>query len=302
MPDPAASLRQALSAAVGPDHVLTRPIDLAAFASDASVYRIVPAAVVRPREIAQVRAVFDAARERGVPVAFRAAGTSLSGQAVTPGVLIDLSRHWRGIEVLDAGARVRVEPGAVGAAVNARLLRHGARIGPDPASIQACMMGGILANNSSGMCCGVAQNAYHTLDSLVFMLPSGTVVDTAAAGADDLLRDAEPRIHAGLLDLRREVLDTPGLADRIRSKYRMKNTTGYSLNAFVDFERPVETLRHLLIGSEGTLAFIASAVLHTIPDRPVKYTGLLLFPGIREACAAILPLRDAGAAALEVMD
>ena len=302
MSEPAVSLHQALARAVGTDDLLTRPIDLAAFACDASVYRITPAAVVRPRTLEQVRAVFEAARAHALPVAFRAAGTSLSGQAVTPGVLLDLSRHWRGVEVLDGGARVRVEPGAVGGAVNARLLRHGARIGPDPASIQACMMGGILANNSSGMCCGVAQNAYHTLESLVFMLPSGTVVDSAAPDADDRLREAEPDLHRGLLDLRREVFDTPGLADFVRSKYRMKNTTGYSLNALLDFERPADMLRHLLVGSEGTLAFIASAVLKTIPDRPVKYTGLLLFPGIREACAAIVPLKQAGAAAIEVMD
>lgn len=302
MVERAASLYESLSRVVGRENVLTRPIDLAAYASDASVYRITPAAVVRPHNLAQVRAVFEAARRHQQPVAFRAAGTSLSGQAVTPGVLIDLSRSWRGIEVLDGGARVRVEPGVVGAAVNARLLRYGARIGPDPASIQACMVGGILANNSSGMCCGVAQNAYHTLDSLRFLLPSGTVIDTAEPGADDQLREAEPSIHAGLADLRRAVLAAAGLADRIRSKYQMKNTTGYSLNALVDFERPVEMLRHLLIGSEGTLAFIASAVLRTIPDRPVKHTALLLFPGIREACAAIQPLKEAGAAALEVMD
>ncbi len=67
-------------------------------------------------------------------------------------------------------------------------------------------------------------------------------------------------------------------------------------------QRPVEILRHLLIGSEGTLAFIAEAVLNTVPDLPVKYTGLLLFPNLHAACAAIVPLRDAGAKALEVMD
>ncbi|MBP1634079.1 MAG: linked oxidase-like protein [Acidobacteria bacterium] len=301
MPSPV-SLPQALASVLDRDQILTRPIDLAAFASDASVYRIVPAAVVRPRDVAQVRAVLQAARSCGTAVGFRAAGTSLSGQAVTPGVLIDLSRHWRGIEVLDGGARVRVEPGAVGAAVNARLVQCGARIGPDPASIQACMMGGILANNSSGMCCGVAQNAYHTLDSLVFLLPSGTLVDSAAPDAGLVLREQEPAIHQGLLDLRREVLGDVSLAERIRAKYRMKNTTGYSINALLDYERPVEILRHLLVGSEGTLAFIASAVLRTIADRPVKHTGLLLFPDIRAACAAIVPLKEAGAAAIEVMD
>jgi D-lactate dehydrogenase len=282
--------------------VLTRPIDLAAYASDASVYRLVPLAVVRPQSIDHVRQLFGLCRRERVPMTFRAAGTSLSGQAVTEGVLVDVARHWRGVEVLDGGRRVRVGPGVVGASVNARLIASHAKIGPDPASIQACMMGGILANNSSGMCCGVAQNAYHTLESLVFVLPSGTVIDTASVGADDALRAAEPALASGLIELKREIAAQPGVQARIRHKYLTKNTTGYSLNAFIDFERPIDILSHLLVGSEGTLAFIASAVLRTVPDLPVKYTGLLLFPTIRDACAAIVPLRDAGAAALEVMD
>jgi D-lactate dehydrogenase len=296
------SFHTALRAIVGAEHVLTRPIDLAAFASDASVYRIVPQAVVRPRSIEHVRALFALARRERVPLAFRAAGTSLSGQAVTDGVLADLSRHWRIIEVLDGGRRVRVEPGAVGAAVNARLRPWDAKIGPDPASIHACMMGGVLANNSSGMCCGVAQNAYHTLESLVLILPTGTVVDTAEDDANEALRAAEPALFDGLLALKREIASLPDVAARIRRKYLTKNTTGYSLNAFIDFDRPVDILSHLVIGSEGTLAFIAEAILRTVPDLPVKYTGLLLFPTVRDACDGIVPLRDAGAAALELMD
>ena len=117
-----------------------------------------------------------------------------------------------------------------------------------------------------------------------------------------MFRQKEPRLTQGLLDLRRDILANPRLAERIRSKYKMKNTTGYSLNAFIDFEKPVEIMRNLLIGSEGTLAFIAEAVLNTVPDLPVKYTGLLLFPTVHAACAAIVPLRDAGAKALELMD
>jgi D-lactate dehydrogenase len=293
---------RALRAVAGDERVLTRPIDLAAYASDASVYRLVPQAVVRPRSVEQVCRLFALCREHRVPLTFRAAGTSLSGQAVTDGLLVDLSRGWCEAEVLDGGRRVRVGPGVIGAAVNVRLKPWRAKIGPDPASIQAAMMGGILANNSSGMCCGVAQNAYHTLDSLVFVLPSGTVIDTADADADAALQAAEPALAAGLLRLRRDILDQPDVAARIRHKYLTKNTTGYSINAFLDFERPIDILARLLVGSEGTLAFIASAVLRTVPDLPVKYTGLLLFPTIREACSPIGALRDAGATAVELMD
>jgi len=301
---PAASsaLAEALSRIVARDRVLARPIDRIAFASDASFYRLIPQAVVLARGIPEIQQLFRFSREQRVPLTFRAGGTSLSGQAVTDGILVEVARHWRTVSAEGEGKRVRVQPGVIGAHVNQVLKAYGMKMGPDPASINACMMGGILANNSSGMCCGVTQNAYHTLESLTFVLPSGTVINTADPDADQRLREREPRLAEGLLALRAEILAQPRLADRIRAKYRMKNTTGYSLNAFLDFERPADILRNLLIGSEGTLAFIAEAVLNTVPDLPVKYTGLLLFPSVHAACAAIAPLRDAGAKALELMD
>jgi D-lactate dehydrogenase len=295
-------LRPDLERILPPERILDRPIDVAAYASDASFYRLVPRAVLRPESIAEVREIFALSRRRRVPMTFRAAGTSLSGQAITDGLLVDVGHGWRGIEPLDGGRRVRVQPGAIGGKVNRALAAFGARIGPDPASIDACMMGGILSNNSSGMCCGVAQNSYHTLDSLVFVLPSGTVVDTSRPGAAaDFERD-EPRLAAGLLALRDDVRRQPALVERIRKKYRIKNTIGYSLNAFLDYDTPLEMLRHLLIGSEGTLAFLAEGVLHTVPDLPVKYTGLLFFRHIEAAAEAVVPLTLAGAAAIELMD
>ncbi|MFB3854589.1 MAG: FAD-binding and (Fe-S)-binding domain-containing protein [Vicinamibacterales bacterium] len=291
-----------LASLLGTEGVLTRPIDLVAAAADASPYHVVPEAVVRPRSIDDVRRLFELSHEFRVPLTFRAAGTSLSGQAVTEGILVDVARHWRAKTPVDGGTRVRLQPGVIGSSANAMLRAFGRKIGPDPASINACTIGGILANNSSGMCCGVTENAYRTLESLTFVLPSGTVVDTAAPNADTVFRQKEPELAAGLLALREEVLARPALVERIRTKYRAKNTTGYSLNALVDFERPVDIMRHLLIGSEGTLGFIAEAVLRTVPDYPVKYVGLLLFPAIEDACEAIVPLRDSGARAIEVMD
>ena len=295
-------LRTDLETFLPADRILDRPIDVAAYASDASFYRLVPRAVLRPESIADVRAIFAYSRRARIPVTFRAAGTSLSGQAISDGLLVDVGHGWRGIEPLDNGRRVRVQPGAIGGKVNRTLVPFGARIGPDPASIDACMMGGILSNNSSGMCCGVAQNSYHTLDSLVFVLPSGTVVDTSQADAGAAFARAEPAIAAGLAALRDDVRRQPALVERIRKKYRIKNTIGYSLNAFVDFEAPLDILRHLLIGSEGTLAFLAEGVLRTVPDLPVKYTGLLFFRHIEVAAEAVAPLAAAGAAAIELMD
>ncbi|HSB36883.1 MAG TPA: FAD-binding and (Fe-S)-binding domain-containing protein, partial [Thermoanaerobaculia bacterium] len=299
---PSPELLAGLASIVGSGQVKARPIDRIAWASDASFYRLVPEAVVHARNAAEVRALFALSRERKLPLTFRSAGTSLSGQAITDGVLVEVARGFRGLSVEEDGKKIRLQPGVIGAHANRALLPWGRKIGPDPASIATCTVGGIVSNNASGMCCGVAQNAYHTLDSLTFLLPSGTLVDTGSAGADDLFREKEPELWQGLLDLRARLEGNTLLAARIRAKYRMKNTTGYSLNAFLDFERPVEIFRHLLVGSEGTLAFVAEVVLDTVPDLPVKYTGLLLFPGLHAACAAVAPLRDAGAKALEVMD
>jgi D-lactate dehydrogenase len=296
------NLRPALEPIVGADQVLDRPVDRVAFAADASVYRLIPQAVVFPRSVEEVGRLFRFSHDAGIPLTFRGAGTSLSGQAISDGVLVELARHWRGVEVLDEGRRVRVQPGIIGGQVNAALRSSRAKIGPDPASINACTMGGILANNSSGMCCGVAQNAYHTLESLVFVLPSGTVIDTGRPGAEAEFREREPALAQGLMELKARIEADPALAARIRRKYRIKNTTGYSLNAFLDFATPLAIFRNLLIGSEGTLAFIAEAVLRTVPDLPVKVTGLLLFPDLHRACAAIGPLKGAGAAALELLD
>jgi D-lactate dehydrogenase len=164
------------------------------------------------------------------------------------------------------------------------------------------MMGGILANNSSGMCCGVEQNAYHTLSSIRFVLPDGLELDTAdPAAAGKLGRDAT-RLARGLVDLKQRIEANRELRERIRSKYRMKNTNGYSLNAFIDFDEPLDILAHLMIGSEGTLGFVAEAVLNTVPDYPFKYTGLLFFDDVPGACGTIAALRDSGARALELMD
>ena len=295
-------LRARLERILPAGRILDRPIDVAAYASDASFYRLVPRAVVRPESIEEIRRIFAFSHEARIPVTFRAAGTSLSGQAITDGLLVDVGHGWRGIEPLDSGRRVRVQPGAIGGRVNRVLHPLGARIGPDPASIDACMIGGILSNNSSGMCCGVSQNSYHTIDSLVFVLPSGTVIDSSRDDAHAELAAREPAIVDGLLALRDEVRSNGPLVERIRRKYRIKNTIGYSINAFLDFDRPLDILSHLLIGSEGTLAFLAEGVLRTVPDLPVKYTGLLFFADIAAAADAVVPLAAAGAAAIELMD
>lgn len=291
-----------LRRATSTDRVLTRDIDRVAFASDASMYHLIPQAVVLPKDAAEVAAILATGRRHRVPVTFRAAGTSLSGQGVTDGILVEVARHWRSATVEANGRRIRARPGMIGGHLNAILAPHGHRIGPDPSSLAACTLGGILANNSSGPCSGVAQNAYHTLASLTFVLPSGVTIDTASTDADDQLRTKAPAVHAGLLELRRELLGNDQLRARVEKKFRTKNTTGYALNALLDHERPVDILAHLLIGSEGTLGFIAEAVLRTVPVLPHTSSAFLRFPSVHAACEAIPTFRDAGAQMLELLD
>jgi D-lactate dehydrogenase len=291
-----------LSQVLPPSRILTSPLQRIAYANDASYFRLVPQAVVQPNSISEIQGLFHYSQAERIPMTFRAAGTSLSGQAVTDGILVDLSKFWDRIQVEQDGALIRTQPGVVGAYANAVLKRYKRRIGPDPASMDACMMGGILANNSSGMCCGVIENAYRTLHSMTFILPNGLMIDTSTADAPARLHEGAPEVESGLLELKRRLLADAALTERVLRRYLMKNNNGYLLNAFVDFETPLDILTHLLIGSEGTLGFIAEAVLHTLPDYPLRYTGQLYFRNIQDAASAIAPLRDSGARAAEIMD
>lgn len=279
-----------------------RSIDRFAMAHDASHYLLVPEAVVTPETAQDVADVFQAARSAGRSITFRSGGTSLSGQGVSDSILVDTRRAFQKIEVLDAGARVRVQPGATVRQTNTRLMRHGRKLGPDPASEIACTIGGVVANNSSGMACGIEQNSYRTLESMVFVLPSGTIIDTSNADADARLRQLEPELYRGLVRLRERVGANPTSVGEITRQYSMKNTMGYGLNSFLDFETPIDVLTRLIIGSEGTLAFVAEATFATVEVMPHASTGLMVFPSLRDATASLPALVDCGLATIELMD
>lgn len=282
--------------------IRTRYIDLVSFASDAGFYFLLPKAVVQPVNESEIISLFAFSRRHKIPLVFRTGGTSLSGQSVTDGILVDLSRFWNKVVAEEDGALVRVQPGITGAMVNARLKKYRAKIGPDPSSISAAMMGGILSNNSSGMCCGVKLNSYHTLKSIRFILPDGRVFDTGNPADYRRFENECVSLYNTLTEIRQRIHADVNLYDRIRKKYQTKTTIGYSLNAFIDYGHPLDILAHLLIGAEGTLAFISEAVLHTVPDYPYKSTALLYFPTIYAACRAIVPLTRAGAMMVELMD
>ncbi|MCL2781911.1 MAG: FAD-binding oxidoreductase [Actinomycetia bacterium] len=287
---------------LGCEQVLTAPIDVRARAHDASHFLLYPRAVAVPRDAVEVARLLRACAEADLSVTFRSGGTSLSGQAGTDAVLADVRRHFAAVEVLDGGARVRVQPGVTIDRVNAHLRPYGRQLGPDPASSAACTVGGVVANNSSGMACGTTDNAYRTVESLLVVLADGTVLDTGAADADDRLRATNEPLWSGLAGLRDRIRANPASVATITQQFSMKNTMGYGLNSFLDFHAPVDVLARLMIGSEGTLGFVASATFRTIPIRSQVRTGLLVFEDLYAANRALPELVASGAATLELMD
>jgi D-lactate dehydrogenase len=292
----------ALKKKLPPSQVITDELRLLAYGTDASFYRLIPQVIAVVESEADLKAVLGAARQTGTPVTFRAAGTSLSGQAISDGILALIGEGFATYEQSADAGIVRLGPGIVGGEVNRRLAPYGRKIGPDPASIGAAKIGGIAANNASGMCCGTAQNSYRTVAGMRVMLADGTLLDTE----DALSVDAFSHSHAVLLgELERLGSDTRGngpLAERIRHKFKIKNTTGYSLNALVDYADPIDILTHLMIGSEGTLGFISRITYRTVVEDPFKASALVFFADIRTTCEAVIRLKPQPVSAVELLD
>ena len=294
-------LKNNLIALLGKENVLHKAIDLVRYASDASPYRLVPQVIVQPRTTDDIVKLFRYCRESGHHATFRAAGTSLNGQSQSDDILIDVRNHWYGAHVEKNGGSVRARPGMILGHINSLLEKNGRRLGPDPASSHACTIGGVIANNAGGMRCTVEKDAYHTVSALTFIMPSGAVIDTSKANAESDFARAEPQLAEGLLELRKELLADQALTDRIRRKYAIRNTHGLRLCALLDGATPLEIFRRLLVGSEGTLAFIAEAVLETIPAPHVTSVAWIPVPTIDEAIALVPDLVSLGASAVELM-
>jgi D-lactate dehydrogenase len=294
-------LRGELEALLGASRVLARAGDIVKYASDASPYRLFPRAVVMAHEAGDVAKVLAYGRERGIAVTFRAGGTSLNGQGQGDGILVDVRRHFGGVAVEEDGALARVKPGTVLGHANRVLAPHGRKLGPDPASTDIACVGGVIANNSGGMRCGTTRDSYSTVRSMTLVLPSGTTIDTAAPGAEESFAAAEPELAAGLAAIRDEIRADEELSTRIRHKFAIKNTTGYRLCAFLDADQPLDIFRRLVVGSEGTLAFVAEAVFETVPLPARTTTAWVHFPDIDQAIDPVRELVDAGATAVELM-
>jgi D-lactate dehydrogenase len=284
------------------ERILTNPLQTLAYGTDASFYRLIPKMVLLVHVEAEVVAVIKAANALNIPLTFRAAGTSLSGQAITDSVLVVATHGWKHYELFHDKQKIKLEPGIVGARANTFLAPHGLKIGPDPASIGSAMIGGIVANNASGMCCGTAQNSYKTIADIRMVLHDGTVLDTADAESVASFYETQRHLIEKIKDLRHTIVANPALEQRIRQKFKIKNTTGYSINALVDYEDPIEIIKHLMVGSEGTLAFISNVTFRTVVDEKHKSCSLLIFNSIQDACNATILLKSSPVAAVELLD
>lgn len=278
------------------------PLSTLAFGTDASFYRLIPKLVIRVESEDEVATLLKSAHSHQVAVTFRAAGTSLSGQAVSDSVLLVLGDNWNGRDIREGGTQIRLQPGVIGAQANAWLAPFGRKIGPDPASINACKIGGIVANNASGMCCGTAQNSYHTLAGMRLLLADGTLLDSELPGSIAAFRESHGALLEQLAELGRQTRANTELAAKIRHKYRLKNTTGLSLNALVDYDEPLDILTHLMVGSEGTLGFISAVTYDTVPDHPHKASALIVFPDVETCCKAVTVLKQQPVSAVELLD
>jgi D-lactate dehydrogenase len=293
---------QALSRILPEKQIITDYLRRLAYGSDASFYRMIPEVVAVVESEEEVQALLRAASVHGSPVTFRAAGTSLSGQAVTDSVLALIGEGFATCEIGPDAVTVRVGPGIIGGEVNHRLAPLGRKIGPDPASINACKIGGIAANNASGMCCGTAQNSYRTLAGLRVVLADGEVLDTEDPFSVTRFRQSHAALVGEIESLGAATRADETLSARIRHKYKIKNTTGYSLNALVDYEDPIDILAHLMIGSEGTLGFISRITYRTVVEDPCKASALVFFPTIETACQAVIHLKREPVSAVELLD
>ncbi|WP_189612506.1 FAD-binding and (Fe-S)-binding domain-containing protein [Saccharospirillum salsuginis] len=296
------SLLSALRQRLPEDRLITDPMRRFALGTDASFYRMTPALVVRIDSEEELSYLLGQAQRHRVPVTFRAAGTSLSGQAVTDSVLVTLTDRWRECRVDPLGERIHLQPGVIGARANDRLKPFRRKIGPDPASINACQIGGIIANNASGMCCGTRHNSYHTLAGMRVVLADGTVLDSRDPDSVAAFRESHGDLLRGLTDLAQILHANPALAERVRHKYRLKNTTGYGLNALLDFDDPVDMLTHLMVGSEGTLGFISEVSLTTVDDWPHRASVMIGFDSLADCTETVIALKPTPVDAVELLD
>lgn len=271
---------------------MKRYIERLAWGTDAGFYRLIPEEVLHPATEEDVQAIMRRAHKEGKHVTFRAAGTSLSGQAISDSLLVVCGKKWEKYSLGKDNQTITLQPGIIGQRVNEILKPYGKHFTPDPASIKSAMVGGIVMNNASGMCCGTHANSYRMLQSVRIVLPDGCVLDTGDQRSRSDFLMSHARFVRKIDDLRLQVRKNKNLSELIRKKYQIKNVTGLTILPFVEFEDPFDIIAHLMVGSEGTLAFLSSVTMRTADLLPCSASALLLFPTTQSACEAVTEMKQ----------
>jgi len=295
-------LLENLNTFFSPNQIFTDKLNLLAYGTDASFYRLIPQIVVKVKNENEAKFVIDNCNKFTIPLTIRAAGTSLSGQAISDSVLMVLDRNWNYHKISNDNNFIDLAPAITGGFANAYLKQFNKKIGPDPASINSAMIGGIAANNASGMCCGTSQNSYKTLKSMKLVFADGSELNTGNTESIDNFEKSHPKLIQRIKELSSKTKKNNALTALIEKKYKLKNTTGYSLNSLIDFEDEIEIIQHLMIGSEGTLGFISEITYKTIDEAPLKASSLVLFRNFSSACKAVPILKKTSVDAVELMD
>jgi FAD/FMN-containing dehydrogenase/Fe-S oxidoreductase len=304
----AAALRKASVGDVS-DSVLRRAL----YACDASLYRVVPAVVAHPREAAEAGAALAVCRELGVPLTCRGAGTSIAGNAVGPGVVLDFSKHMHRVLRVEPDQRTAaVEPGVVQAALQRAAAPFGLRFGPDPSSHNRCTIGGMIGNNA----CGSRSLAYgrtsDNVEALDILTVAGGQLTLAApaprrepagggAGPPGPAGGADgPHGGAGELSRLREIV-APGLGTIRTELGRLRRqVSGYALEHLLP-ERGFD-VRRALVGSEGTLAVVTGAVVRLVPEPGCRVLVVLGYQDMASAADAVPAVLEHGPVTCEGLD
>ena len=276
---------------ISKEKIFTDKLHTLAYGTDASFYRLIPKIVIKTDNAKEVQDIIELSNSMDLSITFRAGGTSLSGQAISDSILIVTSRNFSNFKISPDASFISLQPALTGAQANGLLARYSKKIGPDPASINAAMIGGIAANNASGMCCGISQNSYKTLKSIKLIFSDGTKLDTGCKESKDAFRKSHADFLKDLKSFSDDTKNNEELRARIERKFKIKNTCGYSINALIDFDDEFEILQHLIIGSEGTLAFIEEITYYTVEDLKDKASALIYFKDMNEACRAVTKLK-----------
>jgi len=296
------SFLEEISAFVPKDRIYTDELRLLAWGTDAGFYRLIPKIVIRSVDEQEISRILLIADSLNLPVTFRAAGTSLSGQSISDSILIVAGKHWEKYTISPDFKTINLQPGLIGERVNQILKPFGRKFAPDPASVKSAMVGGIIMNNASGMNCGTHANSDKMLLSVRIVMADGTILDTGNENSKREFADKKPDFIKGIEALRDNIRNDEKLSERIRYKYSIKNVTGLNILPFVEHDDPFEIITHLMVGSEGTLAFLSEATMKTEYDYPFRASAMLYFKDIKEACRAVVAMKKGPVMGAELLD